>query len=91
MESVQPALVPCPGECSGRAGQNRCQCLLLLLTEIWLFTENQGEKRGSSGSGQCVRAACRVTGVEWDDPAAALQPCDLVQPGKELGKGGGTS
>lgn len=73
--------MPCPGECSGKAGQNGSQCLLLLLTEIWLFTENQGEKRGSTSSGLCVRAACRVT--VWAGMVQLLPSSPVTLPSLE--------
>lgn len=58
--SSHGAVLWCPVQVSGQVRLPRIG-LLLLLTEIWLFIENQGVKRGSTSSGLCVRAACRVT------------------------------
>lgn len=57
--SSHGAVLWCPVQVSGQVRLPRIG-LLLLLTEIWLFIENQGVKRGSTSSGLCVRAACRV-------------------------------
>lgn len=76
-----PALLPWPGESSGKAGQNRFGCLLLLWTEIWLFTENQGVKGGSTSSGLCVRAACRVT--VWAGMVQVLPSSSVALPSPE--------
>lgn len=80
-ESIQPrspALVPWPGESSVQNWS-----LLLLLAEIWLFTENQGVNQLWAVCQSCL----------WGHRAGMVQllpsSSDLTQPGKELGEGGG--
>lgn len=51
--ATEPCSAALAGESSGEAGLNRTRCLLLLWTEIWLFTEHQGVKGAAPALG-CV-------------------------------------